>query len=162
VSIDWNAARYATGQASGFDESYFQRANHPTRPPAFWIRYTSFCPAGRPADARGELWTIYFDGESRAVAAVQQTMPLADCEFSPPQLNVRLGDATLNACSLRGRAASPARALEWSLDYAGGQPPLLLLPPSWYERALPKAKALVGRPNAILTDTADRRVVVIA
>lgn len=153
MSIDWNAARYAKGVSSGFYESYFQRANHPSRPLAFWIRYTSFCPAGRPADARGELWAIYFNGESRAIAAVKQTVPMTECEFSPSQLNVRIGTATLNAHSFRGRAASPNRAIEWTLDYAGGQPPLLLLPQPWYERALPKAKALVGMPNAMFNGT---------
>jgi hypothetical protein len=153
VSLDWNAARFARGQSSGFYESYFQRANHPTRPLAFWIRYTSFCPAGRPADARGELWAIYFDGESHRLAAVKQIVPMTECAFSSSQLDVRIGAATLNAHSVRGGAAAPARRIEWSLDYGGGQAPLLLLPQAWYERTLPKAKALVGMPNAIFTGT---------
>ena len=150
---DWNGARFPHGLSSGFYESYFQRANHPTRPLAFWIRYTSFCPAARPADARGELWAIFFDGESRAVAAVKQTVPMADCTFSPSNLNVRIGHATLDGESLRGGATWRARAIEWRLDYAGGQPPLLLLPPAWYARTVPRAKALVGRPNAIFNGT---------
>lgn len=149
VNTNWNAARYPQRLASGFYESYFQRANHPTRPLAFWIRYTSFCPAGRPAEARGELWAIYFNGESNAIAAAKQTVPLADCEFSPSELNVRIGSATLDGGRLRGGAVSGSRAIEWTLDYAGGQPPLLLLPEAWYHRGVPKAKALVGRPNAI-------------
>lgn len=153
MSSNWNRARFPQGRSSGFYESYFLRANHPTRALAFWIRYTSFCPAARPGEARGELWAIYFDGESNAIAAAKQTVPLANCEFSPSELNVRIGSATLDAERLRGGAASSSRTIQWTLDYAGGQPPLLLLPESWYDRGVPKAKALVGRPNAIFTGT---------
>jgi len=57
-----NWARYQPGQAAGHYESFFQRANHPTRPMAFWIRYTIFSPQNHPENAVGELWAIYFDG----------------------------------------------------------------------------------------------------
>jgi hypothetical protein len=40
--VNWT--RYQPGQATGHYESFFQRANHPTRPMAFWIRYTIFSP----------------------------------------------------------------------------------------------------------------------
>jgi hypothetical protein len=43
--------------------------------------------------------------------------------------------------------------VQWALDYAGEQPPLLLLPEPWYGRGFPKAKALVGTPNARYTGT---------
>jgi hypothetical protein len=51
---DWNRCRYLEGDPSGHYESCFQRANHPERPLAFWIRYTVFCPKGRPADSVGK------------------------------------------------------------------------------------------------------------
>ena len=38
IADDFNFARYKTGQTAGHYESYFQRANHPTLPRAFWIR----------------------------------------------------------------------------------------------------------------------------
>lgn len=38
-----NFTRYRHQQI-GHYESFFQRANHPTRPLAFWIRYTIFSP----------------------------------------------------------------------------------------------------------------------
>jgi hypothetical protein len=47
--INWT--RYHN-QLRGHYESFFQRANHPTRPLAFWIRYTIFSPTGHP-DRRG-------------------------------------------------------------------------------------------------------------
>ncbi|HLW90191.1 MAG TPA: hypothetical protein VKS78_02670, partial [Roseiarcus sp.] len=64
IADDFNSARFQPGETSGHYESYFQRANHPTEPKAFWIRYTIFSPAGRPREAIGELWAIAFDGET--------------------------------------------------------------------------------------------------
>ena len=51
----WNALRY-DGSRKGHYESYFQRANHPTEPRAFWIRYTVFVPRQRHELAVGELY----------------------------------------------------------------------------------------------------------
>ena len=50
-----NHTRYRPGQKAGHYESFFQRANHPSRPFAFWIRHTLFSPHRRPEDALGEL-----------------------------------------------------------------------------------------------------------
>jgi hypothetical protein len=144
----WNASRFRPGDRGGFYESYFQRANHPRRPLAFWIRYTAFCPRGRPHDARGELWAIYFDGEARSIVAVKEAVPMADCAFSPVGLDVRIGRATLTDRGLVGWTTSESHSVEWALKYRGDESPLLLLPEAYYERAFPKAKALVGTPNA--------------
>ena len=43
-----NATRYRPGRQLGHYESFFQRANHPSRPLAFWIRYTIFSPQDHP------------------------------------------------------------------------------------------------------------------
>jgi hypothetical protein len=149
--VTWNGSRFRREDASGFYESYFQRANHPGRPLAFWIRYTAFCPRGRPDAACGELWAIYFDGETNRITAVKEAVPISNCDFSRTGLDVRIGSATLTDRTLQGRAASHSHLLEWTLQYAGDEPPLLLLPESFYERGFPKAKALVGTPNAVYT-----------
>lgn len=112
-----------------------------------------FCPKGRPLDAQGELWAIWFDGEARQVIAVKESRPIADCSFSPQRLGVRIGTATLADCQLEGRAASADHAVSWRLTFAGGEAPLLLLPEAMYSGGFPKAKALVARPNAIFTGT---------
>jgi hypothetical protein len=143
-----NHARFRPGDPGGHYESYFQRANHPSRPLAFWIRYTVFSPAGRPHEAIGELWAIYFDGEAGRITAAKEVVPLSACSFSMNELDVRIGSATLQDGELHGQAASSGHALAWSLRYAGDQPPLLLLPRSFYEGGFPKAKALVGTPLA--------------
>lgn len=145
---DWNSSRFTRDDPRGFYESYFQRANHSSRPLAFWIRYTVFCPKDRPDSASGELWAIYFDGEKERITAVKETAPISECSFSPTQLEARIGSATLTERGLQGLASSDSHCLAWTLEYGGEDRPLLLLPESSYERAFPKAKALVGTPNA--------------
>lgn len=147
----WNGSRFKPEDSNGFYESYFQRANHPTRPLAFWIRYTSFIPRRMPDKACGELWAIYFDGETGNITAAKETVPASECDFSRKQLDVRINDATLKDGILNGCVASPLHSLNWSLSYTGLEPPLLLLPESLYEGGFPKAKALVGTPNAEYT-----------
>ena len=147
----WNGSRFRRGDPTGFYESYFQRGNHPDRPLAFWIRYTVFSPRARPDEACGELWAIYFDGESSRITAVKEAVPLSECHFSPTGLEVRVAGATLTDRSLSGRAVSKAHDVRWTLDFDGEGPALLLLPEPLYSRPFPKAKALVGTPNARYT-----------
>ncbi len=132
----------------GHYESYFQRANHPTRALAFWIRYTLFAPKGRPQDAVGELWAIYFDGESGRIAAIHQQHALNTCRFSRAGLEVEIGESVLSDGALRGRAESSSHRISWDLRYATSEQPLLLLPERLYDAPFPKAKALVAAPLA--------------
>jgi hypothetical protein len=143
-----NLTRYRLGQSAGHYESFFQRANHPTRPLAFWIRYTLFSPAKRPADAVGELWAIYFDGERTQHVAVKSVVPFSQCEFSQSNFSVAVADARLDADHLAGTAASGGHAIAWDLTYRGDAPPLFLLPLRLYRASLPRAKSLVGLPLA--------------
>jgi hypothetical protein len=149
----WNRCRYLRSMQGGHYESYFQRANHPERPLALWIRYTIFSPKGRSIDAVGELWAIYFDGENGRITAVKEVLPLSDCHFSETGLDVRIGSAVLSEGRLEGRASSGGHSLQWALEYEGHEPPLLLLPRPFYDGRLPKAKALVGTPNAVFQGT---------
>lgn len=153
---DFNHARFAPGTsaaADGFYESYFQRANHPTRPLAFWIRYTLFAPRGRPADAIGELWAIWFDGERGRTVVAKTEVPAGQFEFARDRLHARVGTAVLEPGALRGAAESRGHRIEWDLRWSGGQEPVWLLPPALYEGALPKAKSLVGVPMAVYRGT---------
>lgn len=151
ASVNW--ARYQPESRDGFYESFFQRANHPTRPLAFWIRYTLFSPRGRPDDAIGELWAIYFDGERQMHVAVKREVPFARCRFDRARFAVRIDDATLDAGRLSGEAAAPPHRIAWDLTYSGDQAPLFLLPDRAYEAALPKAKSLVALPFATYAGT---------
>lgn len=148
-----NLSRYLPGQREGHYESYFQRANHPTRPLAFWIRYTIFSPHLRPQDALGELWAIVFDGETGRHVAVKAELPIARCRFDRRGLGVRVGDAALGPEELAGEIASGGDRVRWSLSYRGGERPLFLFPLGMYEAKLPRAKSLVGVPLAVYDGT---------
>lgn len=135
---------YEPGQAAGHYESFYQRANHPERPLAFWIRYTIFAPVGDPGAAVGELWAVAFDGETGRHAVAKQQVPIADCDFRRDRFDVRIGDARLGPDALSGAVGE----LGWELTYAGDAAPVLLLPPKLYSGGFPKAKSLVPLPLA--------------
>lgn len=134
----------------GHYESWFLRANHPDAPQAFWIRYTMFVPADK-RPALGELWAIWFDAARDQVVAVKEEYPLDACHFSRDGLGVTLPGASLSNHALEGSASHGGHRLAWQLQYSGGGDSLLLLPEKLYRTALPKAKALVSRPNVQFT-----------
>jgi hypothetical protein len=142
-----DAAR-GRGQRRGHYESHFLRANHPSRPLAFWIRHTLFIPRARPAAAVGELWAVVFDGESGRHVALKQTFPISECEFDAASLRVAIGESRLEAHGLRGAARSEQHSIAWNLSLEGDGAPLLLLPRRLYETRLPAAKSFVGLPLA--------------
>mgnify|MGYP005844110707 FL=1 len=141
-------AQYVPGQRQGHYESYFFRANHPERPLAFWIRYTLFSPHRQPERAIGELWGIWFDGESNTHVAVKKELPMEQCLFGREEFHVRIGAAGANERELWGEAQTGDERLRWRLAYAGKEAPLLFLPPRLYEARLPRAKSLVLLPLA--------------
>lgn len=129
----------------GHYESWFVRANHPTRPLAIWIRYTLF----RAADARpalGEVWAIWFDGEQQSTLAAKEEFPLEQCDYSRQGMAVTAGSNQLAPGRLSGQLNHRGQTLAWDLQYDEGEAPLLFLPETFYQRALPKAKSLVSRP----------------
>ena len=147
-----NAYRY-DGTERGHYESYFLRANHPTRSLAFWIRYTVFVPRARRDDAIGELWAIFFDGETGGASAVKEVVPLNACRFAERGLDVHVGDAVLDAQRLQGAARTGTQRIAWSLSYHSSERPVLLLPERLYGGPFPKAKALVAAPLATFQGT---------
>jgi hypothetical protein len=143
-----NWTRYRPGQQPGHYESFYQRANHPTRPWAFWIRYTLFSPQSRPEAAIGELWAMFFDGETGEHAVAKEEYPLSECRFDRETFSARVKDRVLSPGRLAGACSSLGDTLSWNLTYDGDQPPLFLLPRWMYRGAFPKAKSLVGTPLA--------------
>lgn len=139
-------AQYVPGTRAGHYESFFIRANHPSRPLAFWIRYTVFSPRAKPADALGELWAVWFDGETGRHAAAKNEFPLRLCELSRNELRVEVGSAALNAHQAHGAIVDRGRSFSWELGYSCPQLPLLLLPERLYGARLPRAKSLVPGP----------------
>ena len=143
-----NWTRHVPAQKRGHYESFYQRANHPTRPWAFWIRYTLFSPQSRPESAIGELWATFFDGETGEHVVAKEEYPLAECQFDRHAFSARVKDRLLLPGMLQGTCSSFGSALSWNLTYEGDQSPLFLLPGGFYRGSFPRAKSLVGLPLA--------------
>lgn len=137
------------GQAAHY-ESWFLRANHPSKAQAFWIRYTLFVPKDK-RPALGELWAIWFDGEQNKVVAVKEEHPLDSCEFDYEQMRVRIGASHLSSLQLDGSASHNGHEISWDLSYAGDSSTLLFLPENLYPTRLPKAKSVISRPQVKLS-----------
>ncbi len=151
-SREVNFTRYR-GQPEGHYESFFLRANHPHRPQAFWIRYTIFSPKGRPGDAIGELWAIFFDAGQNRHAVAKQEFRFTGCNFDASSFRVRVGKATLEPNRLEGTIAGQHHSLAWDLKFAGASPPVLLLPLALYQGRFPAAKSVVSLPMASFSGT---------
>ncbi len=80
----------------------------------------------------GELWSVFFDGETGEHVAAKQTHPLAECRFDSAAFAIRIAGSTLGPQSLVGRAGM----IGWDLRYAGDEPPLYLLPKQACELAV--------------------------
>jgi hypothetical protein len=143
-----NHARFH-GPTQGHYESFFVRANHPTRPLAFWIRYTIFSPKDHPENALGELWAVFFNGETHQHTVAKQEYRLADCLFDPATFRVQIGAAKLFPNHLEGAIESKENTLAWELTFEGNSEPLLLLPFKFYKGKFPAAKSLVSVPMAL-------------
>ena len=140
-------------QTQGHYESFFLRANHPTRPLAFWIRYTLFSPKDAPENNIGELWTTFFNGETNQHTVVKQEYPLSDCFFDISGFNVQVGNAKLSSNSFQGVIESKESKFAWEMTFEGDSLPLLLLPLNLYEGKFPAAKSLVSLPLAHFNGT---------
>lgn len=145
---DAGRARFDPRSARGHYESWFVRANHPTRPLALWFRYTIFAPRGDASRATAELWGAWFDGDRGAHVADRIDVPLAASSFASNEgaaaLDLSVGEARLSL----DRATGALPALRWTLALTGGDGPQLLLPERLYRGPFPRAKSLVLRANA--------------
>jgi hypothetical protein len=135
-------------QTEGHYESFFLRANHPARPLAFWIRYTIFSPKNNFQKNIGELWAVFFNGESNRHTAVKKEYPLAACHFDTADFNIRVGTAKLASGFLKGAIKNKKNSIAWDMKFGGDSTPLLLLPLKLYKGKFPAAKSLVSLPLA--------------
>ena len=118
-----NFSRYIKGQNKGHYESFFQRANHPSLPQAFWIRYTIFSPDNNPGKAIGELWAVYFDGNTGNHISVKKEVALGQCVFENNKFFVRISDSIMENEKLLGSAETGNNKISWDLKYSGNSKP---------------------------------------
>jgi hypothetical protein len=114
----------------------------------------------RPQDAIGELWAVYFNGETSQHVVAKKEVALQRCTFSTSAFFVDVDGAQLKQGQLFGAVDSKDNFMEWELTYHSDEKPLFLLPTQLYTTKLPAAKSLVGAPlaayNGYLTVNGER------
>jgi hypothetical protein len=83
---DDNQLRFDPSNTDGHVESYFWRANHPSRPLAIWLKATVLAP--RPSSAVADLWCIVFDGDRDRTWSSRRTVPFAHATFDSDTIEV--------------------------------------------------------------------------
>ncbi len=149
-----NAPRYAG--RPGHVESWFLRANHPSRPLAVWIKLTILAPLPGPAGAPPpvlETWLVYFDGENGTTFAHKDTHPLDRTSLASPDASADVVLSAgrfvldLKAGTVRGAAGAGSFDLQFSPVAGSVARPLCLLPYDWMLRSpFPKSKLLTPLP----------------
>lgn len=109
-----NVMRYQG--APGHIESWFLRANDPSRPRAFWLKQTILAPLTGPAVA--ESWFIWFDGERNRTVAQRVTQPFTDATFGDVDvvtraMTVHLGEAG----HARGAVEAPEGRVRFDVSF---------------------------------------------
>ena len=151
-----NALRFRTDLHRGHVESYFVRANHPTRKLAIWLKATVLSPRGRTAvtGAVAELWCIVFQGDERRVWAARHTVPFNDASFAGDGPSVRLGGAEFDL-GPEGRSVGCMEGSDgvcrWDLRWEAessflGRPMLVLPHERMLDDAVPTLKIVTPRP----------------
>lgn len=148
-----NALRFAG--RPGHVESYFLRANHPSRPLALWLKATLLAPLDGPPVA--EAWFIFFDGEQGTTFAHRQTQPFPEASFSgpgAPALEVRAAGLSLSLGTpgaATGTFTAPqgtaSLELRWHADTSPIARPLSIYPWKLLRTGpFPKSKLLTPFP----------------
>lgn len=152
--------RYAGG--GGHVESYFLRANHPTRPLAIWLKATILAPLG--GEPVAEAWCIWLDGEKNRTFAHRETVPLRQAVFLSRQDGSL--QATVGACRFRlGSHGSATGNMErngvpvaWDLQFeampGAVAAPLCIFPlRAMVDGPFPRSKLLTPFPQLLFSGT---------
>lgn len=116
--------------APGHVESYFLRANDPTRPRALWLKATILAPLDGPPVA--ETWLIWFEGDTNRTFACKQTSILVADMFrgTAGGADVRIGDWALTLADVgAGRGSVRSSDGEASFDLRWTRPEFAVAAP---------------------------------
>jgi len=134
--------------AAGHVESWFWRANHPTRRRALWIKATVLRPDDGPPTA--DAWvTVFTPG---AAFGLRRTIPLTDARFPAP-LDLDVAGCRFTATTLRGRLADTVHQVGWDLRFDASPlgAPLCIFPSQrMLDGPLPRNKTITPAPAATM------------
>lgn len=144
-----NFVRWDPSSRQGHVESFFVKANHPSLPQALWLKWTIFAPAGRPDEAVGEAWAVFFDAAQNLRVAVKQVFAAADCAWGRERFAVAVGPCQLGPGLSVGSCSSGGHDIRWDLSFRSSSGSLRLLPHKLlYDAPLPRSKLVSPYPDA--------------
>ena len=150
ASLSSDVAPRAPRVRGGHVESYFLRANHPSRPLAFWAKATVLKPVG--GMALQESWFVFFDGERDRVRAGKRSEPLAAGFTSQgaEALNLSLCGAAWSIAP-SGHSRGEVDGAAWDLKFTRvegslGEPLSIFPSRMMLEAPFPKSKLLTPFP----------------
>jgi hypothetical protein len=147
--------RYAA-DGKGHVESYFLKANDPSRRRALWLKttiYETARGAKGPSSAIAEAWAIAFDGErGSGHVAVKSSVPFARARFDADALDVEVDGVILRPEKTSGAIESGGRSVAWDLsllgDGNGDANPIIHFPHrNMYETPFPSTKIVSPYPD---------------
>jgi len=143
-----NLVRWDPASPLGHVESYFLKANHPSEPRAFWIKFTLFCRPGEPAQAVGNVWGIVFNAKTHEHVALRQQFPLSGAVLGRERVEVRMGDSEFHTGHTKGALAMGDLSLRWDLHFDTAGEPFHHFPnEKLYKMRFPKSKAVSPYPD---------------
>lgn len=127
-----NAAR-CQGR-SGRYEAWFLTVSEPAHRRGYWIRYTTFNPAGGvQADAHSALWAFRFDHDDPSANwGAKTTFPLDALQIQRRPFALRIGDALLVHDGCSGEIQSERGRMRWDLRWDSREPPFPFVRPPWH------------------------------
>jgi hypothetical protein len=143
--------RYAA-DGSGHVESYFLKANDPTRRRALWLKttiYETARGANGHSSAIAEAWAIAFDGErGTGHVAVKASVPFGRARFDRDALDIDVDGVVLRPEETRGAIESGDRSVAWDLSLHNDASPIVHFPHPWmYEASFPSTKIVSPYPD---------------
>lgn len=153
-----DAAPRAPQATTGLYESYFLRANHPSRPLALWTKATVLKPTA--STGLQESWFVFFDGEKNRVFADKRTEPLVPsfARASDTSLALSVCEASWTIAP-KGAARGAMEHALWDVRFermsgALGEP-RSFYPPKLLTGSFPRAKGVTPMPALTMDGTVD-------
>lgn len=109
-----NTLRYELALKQEHVESYFIRANHPTKPLAFWLKTTILAPQVGQSTARS--WCVVFDGETRELFTETCTLPFSETAWVGVPPTVHIGN-TVFSFQIPGSSQGKLKNVFWNVTW---------------------------------------------
>jgi len=146
-----NAVMWVPGSAKGHVESFFMKFNDLGKGIAVWLKFTIYSPKGRPEDAVGEVWAIFFDAaDPENLIGLKESYPIRTCTLSSSPVRIVMGDNVFEPPRTEGLLRdAEGTTIAWDLFFTEGAPSLHHFPSErLYTTGLPKSKAKSPHPDS--------------